>query len=141
MEFRTLRVGEGNQSTIVVLFSKKQAISWLVTHGAERDEVDAADSLRRMEKRRVIEEIDLKRLCDLARGKGSMVTMTFTDVGDSKEGIRYRVVDPWEVEVLESKEAETICAALGREYLLSFNISIVAASCEKFFESPEVFIS
>ena len=63
-----------------------------------------------------------------------MVTMTFTDVGDSKKGIRYRVVDPWEVEVLESKEAKTICAALGREYLLSFNISIVAASCEKFFE-------
>merc|ERR1719416_225277 len=131
VEFRTLRVGEGSQSAIVVLFSKKQAISWLVTHGAERDEVNASDSLRRMEKRRVIEEIDLKKLCDLARGKGFMVTTTSTDAGDSKEGIRYRVVDPWEVEVLESKEAETARAALGREHLLSFNVSDVASSCEK----------
>ena len=60
--------------------------------------------------------------------------MTSTNVGDSKEGIRYRVVDPWEVEVLESKEAETICAALGYEYLLSFNISIVAASYKKILQ-------
>lgn len=126
VRFRTLRVGEGGSSAIVVLFSKKEAISWLVSYGAERDEVDAFDRLRRMEKRRVIEEIDLKRLSTNAQGKGFVLA-----TGEAEGDIRYRVVDPWEVEALDSKEAENSSAALGRDNLLSFNVGIIARACEE----------
>eukprot|EP00566_Odontella_aurita_P036260 CAMPEP_0113586586 /NCGR_PEP_ID=MMETSP0015_2-20120614/34380_1 /TAXON_ID=2838 /ORGANISM="Odontella" /LENGTH=1137 /DNA_ID=CAMNT_0000492041 /DNA_START=15 /DNA_END=3428 /DNA_ORIENTATION=- /assembly_acc=CAM_ASM_000160 len=124
VEFRTLRLGEGGQSAIVVLFSKKEAITWLVSTGAEKDEADAIARLRIMERRRVIEQIDVN---ELAVGK----SYSTSDKGRAEQDIRYRFVDPWEVEVVESKEGEVAGASLGRGHYLSFNVGIVARSCEQ----------
>lgn len=62
VEFRTLRVGEAGHSAVVVLFRRSQAISWIIKSGAENDEEDAVKRLDIMEKRRVIEQIDLNAI-------------------------------------------------------------------------------
>ena len=38
VDFRTLRVGEAGNSVIVVLFGKKDAIKWMLSNGAAKDE-------------------------------------------------------------------------------------------------------
>ena len=130
VEFRTLRVGESNNSAIVVLFSKTEAISWLVSSGSEKTENDAAERLKRMAKRRVIEEIPFADLCASNHGKHFALGTSNNNNG-LKDEIRYRFVDPWEVEVLESKRGEAKGASLGRERMLSFNLGTVARSCEE----------
>jgi len=139
VEFRTLRVGEGGNSVMIVLFSRVQALSWLVKSGAEKNEAEASSRLRRMQERRVIEEIDLSELAPSNQGKpfsalgGGGSSSSNNIVGEEKrrdDMIRYRIVDPWEVEVLETKDGEVRGAALGRERLLAFNFSTVARSCE-----------
>jgi len=122
VEFRTLRVGEGNNSSIVVMFNRKEAIAWLVSSEAEQDEAGAAARLEKMEQRRVIEQIDLN---ELSVGKSH---------GDSQgheKDIRYRFVDPWEVEVVETREGEVASATIGRGQYLTFNIGRIAKSCEQ----------
>lgn len=126
VEFRTLRVGEGSDSAMIVLFSKNAAMNWLISSGTEKNEEEALSRLERMERRRVIEPIAMEDLAIKA----------FTSNVDSKEEqdqIRYRFVDPWEVEGLESREAETMAASLGREHYYEFNVGTVADSCEGVF--------
>jgi len=122
--FRTLRVGEGNDSAIVVLFSKRQAISWFISSGSEKDKTDAASRLELMQTRRVIEPIDMKQL---VIGKSGVFA---GGVDLNGEDIRYRFVDPWEVEALESKEGEFMGAVLGREAYTTFSVNTVAKACE-----------
>merc|ERR1712037_362778 len=45
--------------------------------------------------------------------------------------IRYRFVDPWEVEALESKDGELRNVSLGREHYVSFSIGHIMRACEK----------
>jgi len=121
VEFRTLRVGEGGESAMIVLFSKNEAIEWLKSNGMEKSNKDALHRLALMEERRVIEPIALS---DLHLKAFSQLSH------DEEEIICYRFVDPWEVEVLENREGETKAAALGREHYHAFNVSSVLSSCE-----------
>ena len=126
VEFRTLRVGEGGDSAMIVLFSKRDAIKWLISSGTEKDIDDALVRLRRMEKGRVIEPIALSDLSLKA----------FTNQSTRKkedEYVCFRFVDPWEVEAVESREGETMGASLGRGHYFAFSISAIASSCETSF--------
>jgi len=118
VEFRTLRVGKEGRSAMIILFSKNEAIPWIIHSGTEDDEVDAEAKLKWMEKRRVIEEVDLDNLTGASATGG-------------RDHIRYRFVDPWEVEALENREAERSGATLGRQSYVAFSVATVAASCEK----------
>jgi hypothetical protein len=119
-------------SAIVVLFSKEEAVHWLIEYGAESDKAHAEARLQRMEKRRVIEEVNLSKLRDTGE---KTFTLTTTAPEPKKDQIRYRFVDPWEVEALDTREAGGMGATLGREHLLAFNLGIVARSCEKLLRS------
>ena len=127
VDFRTLRVGEAGHSAVVVLFRRSQAISWIIRNGAEINDVDAAKRLHIMERRRVIERVDLNSIAY----ERHMDHSAHNDSTDVDNDIRYRFVDPWEVEVLESKDAELRGAALGRERYVPFTIGAVARACEE----------
>ena len=126
VEFRTLRVGEAGQSAVVVLFRKSQAMKWIIKSGAEKDENDAAKRLEIMEKRRVIEQVDLSSISfeKMVSSDGKELTP------ENELDVRYRFVDPWEVEVVESKDGELRGASLGRQRFVPFSIGAVARSCE-----------
>uniref|UniRef100_A0A7S2MKE5 C2 domain-containing protein n=1 Tax=Helicotheca tamesis TaxID=374047 RepID=A0A7S2MKE5_9STRA len=132
VEFRTLKVGEGGNTAMVVLFCRSEAIEYLVSSGAEKDEAEADARLKRMQHRRVIEEIDLD---ELTGGKGHAISASGPDSRKETSEIRFRFVDPWEVEALESKEGEVLGASLGREHYLAFNVGIVTRSCEEILRS------
>jgi hypothetical protein len=123
VEFRTLKAGEGSESAMTVLFSKNAAMNWLVSSGTEKTSGEALLRLARMEKRRVIEPIEIADL-------GMKALTSSAEHKDVKEKVRYRFVDPWEVEGLESREAETMAAALGRERYYEFSFGSVESSCE-----------
>jgi len=134
VEFRTLRLGDGGESAMIVLFSKKEAIAWFLNTGAETDEEEALKILNLMERSRVIEPVDLRVLAPTSYKK----TAKRDDDDDTTKAeslvgvdIRYRLVDPWEVEPLGNREAETRGASLGREHLLAFSLSRVASCCEE----------
>ena len=133
VEFRTLRLGDGGENAMVVLFRKKEAIAWFLNNGVETDENDALCRLNSMEESRVIEHVDLQMLAPKSYKK----PVQKDDNDDSATGevstgadVRYRLVDPWEVEPLDSREAETRGASLGRSRLLEFSLSQVASCCE-----------
>ncbi|KAG7352754.1 RAVE protein 1 domain containing protein [Nitzschia inconspicua] len=139
VEFRTLRLGEGGESAMVVLFSKKEAVAWFLNNEVEKNEDDALKRLSEMERMRTIEPVDLKLLAPKAYKKGKKVdggeVTEKSDDAAVESGIRYRLVDPWEVEPLESREAETRGASLGRQRLLAFGLGRVASSCEDLFRA------
>ncbi len=140
VEFRTLRLGDGGENAMVVLFSKKEVVAWFVNNDVENDENDALERLRMMEKSRVIEPVDLRLLAPKAYKKTKKTEEEENESHDHVEaihasGIRYRLVDPWEVEPLESREAETRGASLGRQHLLAFGLGRVASSCQHVFRS------
>ena len=130
VSFHSLRVGEGGHSAMIVLFKRDEAIPWIVASGTEKDERDAIARLKWMEKRRVIEAIDLEELMTLWHGKPPK-----KDVGHETKNIRYRFIDPWEVQPLESREAECEEAILGRESYVPFSVLTVAQSCERMLRS------
>lgn len=121
VEFRTLRVGEAGNSVIVVLFSKSDALQWLISNGSESSIAEAMEKLKVMEQLRIIEPITSS---DLSIPKSYAASHPSTEV-------RYRFVDPWEVEALESKAGETASASLGRGRYQSLNIGFIANACEK----------
>lgn len=140
VEFRTLRLGDGSENAMVVLFSRKEAVAWFINNGAEDDENEALERLRIMERNRVIEPVDLRLLAPKAYKKTKKIEDDEHEHPDHVEGIdtsgiRYRLVDPWEVEPLESREAETRGATLGRKHLLAFSLGRVASSCQHVFRS------
>jgi len=91
VDVRTLRIGEGSHSAVVVLFSESDAVSWLLSTKKASDEDDALSLLEEMSKKRVIEPFDLKELAALSTGKSQA----------GVQDIRYRFVDPWEIESFE----------------------------------------
>lgn len=123
VEFRTLRLGEGGQSAVVVLFAQAEAIEWFISTGAEATKESAMARLKMMESRRVIEPVDLKQLGvkAYAANKGPALV---------ERGIRYRFVDPWEVEAVGSKEGEIKSASLGRAHLRTFDLNLVSKASE-----------
>jgi hypothetical protein len=121
VEFRTLRVGEAGNSVIVVLFGKNDAVKWMVSNGVAKDQADAEKKLKVMELMRIIEPITST---DLSIPKSYAATHPATES-------RYRFVDPWEVEALESKAGETANAALGRARYRKLSVGQIASSCEK----------
>ncbi|KAL7498560.1 hypothetical protein ACHAWT_006431 [Skeletonema menzelii] len=125
VDFRTLRVGEAGNSVIVVLFGKKDAIKWMLSNGAAKDQSDAEKKLEMMELMRIIEPISST---DLSIPKSYAATHPATEC-------RYRFVDPWEVEALESKAGETANAALGRACYQTLSVGRIASSCEKIVRS------
>uniref|UniRef100_A0A7S4ACH1 SH2 domain-containing protein n=1 Tax=Pseudo-nitzschia australis TaxID=44445 RepID=A0A7S4ACH1_9STRA len=138
VEFRTLRLGDGGENAMVMLFSKKEAVAWFLKTGVEMDEEDAVHRLNLMEEARVIEPVDLRLLAPKAYKKSTKRD----EDDDTSKGepsfacdVRYRLVDPWEVEPLENREAETKGASLGRECLLAFSLPRVASCCERQLES------
>ncbi len=138
VEFRTLRLGEGGESAMVVLFSKNEALEWIINHGVEISEADALKRLDTMEKKRVIEPVDLRLLAPKGYKKSKADHVDDDDRGIHEvytKGVRYRLVDPWEVEPLESRAAETRGASLGRHRFLAFGLGRVSASCEEVFRS------
>eukprot|EP00979_Chaetoceros_neogracilis_P016177 scaffold7259_cov267-Chaetoceros_neogracile.AAC.13 len=126
VEFRTLRVGEAGHSAVVVLFRRSQAISWIIRSGAEMNEGDAAKRLQIMERHRVIERVDLNSIA-----YEKQVDAEHNEFTENDNDVRYRFVDPWEVEVLESKDAELRGASLGRQHYTPFTIGAVARACEE----------
>jgi hypothetical protein len=129
VEFRTLRVGEAGHSAVIVLFRKSEALSWIVSSGAEKNEDDAIKRLDMMERHRVIEQVDLK----LFAPDKQVVALNGQDEDDlesTEREIRFRFVDPWEVEVIESKDAELRSASIGREHYVPFTVGSVARACE-----------
>ena len=140
VEFRTLRLGDGGENAMVVLFSKKEAVAWFLNNGVETDEEDAVDRLNFMEKSRIIEAVDLRLLAPKAYKKKKKKSEDDENAPIEGEasidsGIRYRLVDPWEVEPLENREAETKGASLGREHLLAFSLTRATSSCEDILKS------
>jgi hypothetical protein len=125
VHFHSLRVGEGGHSGMVVLFKRDEAIPWIVSSGTEKDQKDAVSRLNWMEKRRVIEVVDLEELMALWHGKPLK-----RDEGEEPKNLRYRFIDPWEVQPLETREAECEEAILGRESYVPFSVLTVAQSCE-----------
>lgn len=125
--FRTLRLGDGGDSTVVVLFSKREAIEWLMKFGSDKSKEAALAKLEAMEKIRVIEPIDLSRL----QLKAYTAQKTHETDDGEEGGVRYRIIDPWEVEALESREGETRSASIGREKFLAFSLGKVAKACEE----------
>jgi hypothetical protein len=123
VEFSTLRLVDGGECTMVVLFSRTQAIKWLLSSGMEQEEEDARLRLEQMEKQRIIEPVDLSRLPIKQKSDGKNI------------GVRYRFVDPWEVEALSNRDGETKSASLGRERYVAFSFGRVALSCESTFRS------
>ena len=124
VEFTTLRLVDGGEYTMVLLFSKKDALTWLVANGFEQSEEFAEIRLQQLQKERFIEPIDLSRLPLKQKGAAA-----------EDKGIRYRFVDPWEVEALSSREGETKSASLGRCSLLSFSLGKVALASESILRS------
>ena len=135
VDFRTLRLGEGGESAMVVFFSKKEALTWFLNSGAEKSEEDALKRLQMMEESRVVEPVDLKSLIPNAYKKASDTDNSKGSGSAENREIRYRFVDPWEVEPLENREGETRGAALGRHRFLAFSLGRVASSCEDVFRS------
>ncbi|KAL3939235.1 MAG: hypothetical protein SGBAC_006005 [Bacillariaceae sp.] len=136
VDFRTLRLGDGGDSALVVLFEKHEAVSWFVCAGHEKTEEDALQRLQSMEKNRVIEAVDLHLL--LPKGRPQPATegdQNEVAGGNKAAGIRYRLIDPWEVEPLYSREDETRSASLGRNPFLTFNLRIIQESYEIIFRS------
>jgi hypothetical protein len=125
VDFRTLRVGEVGNSVIVVLFGKQEAIKWLMTNETGNNEAEAKERLKVMEQTRVIEPITFN---DLSIPKSYAANHPSTES-------RYRFVDPWEVEALESRLGETASAALGRGRYQTLSMGLIASSCEKVIRS------
>ena len=121
VEFRTLRVGEAGNSVIVVLFGRNDAVKWMISNGVGKDQADAEKALKMMELLRIIEPITS---ADLSIPKSYAATHPATES-------RYRFVDPWEVEALESKAGETANASLGRARYQTLSVGQIASSCEK----------
>jgi len=128
--FRTIRVGDGGQSVVVVLFSRKEAISWLTSIGVDKDEEDAGKRLDLMERRRVIEVIELHEPSVGNKVPSATILNDTQSSSNLSNDTRYRFVDPWEVEVLESKEGESKAAALGRGHYTPSNLENVARAGE-----------
>jgi len=120
VDFRTLRVGEPGNSVIVVLFGRDDAVKWLASHETGGDENEAQERLKHMEMMRVIEPITWS---DLSLPKGYAAS-------HPSANLRYRFVDPWEVEPLESKAGETASAALGRGRYQTLTVGLIASACE-----------
>ncbi|KAL9182531.1 hypothetical protein ACHAXT_013183 [Thalassiosira profunda] len=121
VDFRTLRVGEAGNSVIVVLFGKQDAIKWLMANETGNDEAEAKSQLKLMELMRIIEPITS---ADLSIPKSYAASHPATES-------RYRFVDPWEVEALESRSGETASASLGRGRYQTLNVGLVANACER----------
>ena len=85
------------------------------------DEAEAIERLKLMESMRVVEPITSS---DLSIPKSYAASHPSTEH-------RYRFVDPWEVEALESRSGETASAALGRGRYQSLSMVLIASSCEK----------
>jgi len=123
VEVRTLRIGEGGHSAVVVLFSQAESIPWLVSTGVVRDKESAITRLKKMSQDRIIEEICLKELSALSQGK----KLTGKD-----RDIRYRFIDPWEIQTYESSHVSDMDgASLGRERYVRLHMSDLARSSEE----------
>ena len=122
VEVRTLRIGEGGHSAVVVLFSQAEAIPWLVSTGIVADKESAIARLKMMSQDRIVEEICLKELAALSQGK----KLTGKD-----RDIRYRFIDPWEIQTYESSRVSDMDgASLGRERYVRLHMSDLARSSE-----------
>jgi len=73
----------------------------------------------------VIERVDLTSIA-----YEKQVDADHNEFTENDNDVRYRFVDPWEVEVLESKDAELRGASLGRQHYIPFTIGAVARACE-----------
>jgi hypothetical protein len=113
VESSTRRLVDGGECTMVVLFGRKEALSWLVANGLEPSQQSAEIRLQEMEDKRFIEAVDLSRLP--LNQKGAAL---------DNEGLTHRFVDPWEVEALQSREGETWGAYLGRFSVLALTRSL-----------------
>lgn len=125
VDFRTLRVGEAGNSVIVVLFGKQDAIQWLMTNASNENEADAKELLKVMERMRVIEPVTSS---DLSIPKSYAASHPSTE-------LRYRFVDPWEVDALESRSGEKASAALGRGQYHALNVGLIASASENVIRS------
>lgn len=112
------------------MFRKSEAVTWIISSRAEKNETDAREQLAMMETRRVIEQVDLKMF---APDKQVVDTNGQDDDGfdEMEKEVRFRFVDPWEVEVIESKDAELRAASLGRHRYVPFSVGAVARACQQ----------
>lgn len=139
VEFRTLRLGDGSENAMVVLFSKKDAVTWFLKNGVVKREKDASELLKEMEQKRIVEQIDLRLIAPKAYKKNLLsdddADNTAENEDGNENGIRFRLVDPWEVEPLPSRDAETRGASLGRQRLLAFGLGRVSIFCQDVIRS------
>jgi len=118
LSFSTLRLVDGGDCTVVLLFSKSDAIAWMVDKSLESSPEGAANRLAQMQQQRYIEVVDLSKLSLKHKHDEEADIMT------------YRIVDPWEVEPLKTRDAETQAATIGRSTMLSFSLGKVATAAE-----------
>jgi len=131
VDFRTLRLGDGGDSALVVLFEKQEAVDWFVNAGHERNEEDALKRLHGMENKRVIEAVNLRLLLPKGRQQPAAEGGERVETEGTREtGILYRLIDPWEVEPLYSREDESRSASLGRNRFLTFSLRKIQESYE-----------
>ncbi|CAJ1934809.1 unnamed protein product [Cylindrotheca closterium] len=136
VDFRTLRLGDGGDSALVVLFEKQEAVNWFLSVGREKTKEDALRRLQNMEASRVIEAINLHLLLPKGRPQPAAEGGDQDgEVGSEEAGIHYRLIDPWEVEPLYSREDETRSASLGRNRFLTFSLRKIQESFENMFRS------
>ena len=122
LHFTTLRLVNGGECTLVVLFRKEDAIEWLIASAYDTTPTESEIRLKVLEKKRIIESIDLSSL-PLKQKNGS------------ESGIRYRFIDPWEVESVEGHDGESRGSSLGRERYVGFSLGKVALSSEGYFRA------
>lgn len=126
IEFRTLRVGEGGDTAMVVLCSRDDVVKWLLANKFDAEEPDAVERLSRMEASRVIEQIAMSDLSLKVLGQH------FSRRAGEGDIVCYRFVDPWEVEVVENREGETKAASVGRDHYVPFSVDAVSLACMRF---------
>jgi hypothetical protein len=115
-----LRLTNGTKRARVDLLSHNDMVRWMQTTNLGVTESQAQLILALMEKSRVIKPFELHQTLLQKRGIGR------------DTGIRYHPVDPWQVEVLDSKENKAQCASLGRETYCNLDMTIVSSSADPF---------
>ena len=122
LEFNTLRLIDGGECTILILFSRSEAIRWFLEKKVEETDEEAVERLRKMEESRAIEAIDMSKL---------PIKHKPTDI--QNDDVRYRIVDPWEVEAVKNRDGETRGASIGRSTYATFSLGQVALATEHIF--------
>jgi len=69
----------------------------------------------------------------VALSRPSTLTIKLKPIDHHHDEVRYRIVDPWEVEAVKNREGETRNASIGRCSFVGFSLGTVALATEHIF--------